>query len=66
VVYSITVRGLCVHEMVVQGNSMWQVRAFRPLFGHTARPLSDHFLTSDHGLTMDRCWTVGADQHITI
>jgi hypothetical protein len=25
-VYSITVRGLCVHEMVLQGESMWQVR----------------------------------------
>ena len=24
--YSITVRGLCVHEMVLQGESMWQVR----------------------------------------
>ncbi len=23
--YSITVRGLCVHEMVLQGDSMWQV-----------------------------------------
>ena len=28
-VYSITVRGLCAHEMVLQGELMWQVRTRR-------------------------------------
>ena len=58
-VYSITVRGLCVHEMVLQGETMWQVRTCRN--GQNGQRVLTTVKVFDHGQGFDHGQSLGGN-----